>query len=79
MTTLERREKCLRNGSRKGPLRALRAHQMRNRPLPSAAGNTVDENRLKPCQARTFGLHGELQSESQNGNPGLVIGIESRR
>ena len=28
-----RREKCLRNGSEKRHLRALRAHQMRNRPL----------------------------------------------
>src|SRR5713101_1444979 len=35
MTTLERREKCLRNRSEKGHLRALRAHQMRNRPLPA--------------------------------------------
>ena len=33
MTTLGRREKCLRNRLEKGPLRALRAHRMRNRPL----------------------------------------------
>jgi hypothetical protein len=35
MTTLERREKCLRNRSGKGHLRPLRAHQMRNQPLPA--------------------------------------------
>jgi hypothetical protein len=33
MTTLGRREKCLRNRSEKGQVWALRAHQMRNRPL----------------------------------------------
>jgi hypothetical protein len=35
MTTLGRREKCLLKRSGKGHLRALRAHQMRNRPLPA--------------------------------------------
>jgi hypothetical protein len=35
MTTLGRREKCLRNRSEKGHLRALRTHQMRKRPLPA--------------------------------------------
>jgi hypothetical protein len=33
-----------------------------------AAGNTVDQNRLKPCRERLFGLQGELKSERQNGN-----------
>jgi len=60
MTTLGRREKCLWNRSEKGHLRALRAHQMRNRPLPGASGNTVDQNRLNPCQPRPFGLNREL-------------------
>jgi hypothetical protein len=32
MTTLEAREKCLRNHSENGPFRALRARQTRNRP-----------------------------------------------
>jgi len=35
MTTLEAREKCLRNHSENGPFRALRARQTRNRPLPA--------------------------------------------
>jgi hypothetical protein len=38
MTTMGRREKWLRNRSEKGHLRALRAHQMRNRPLPTKTG-----------------------------------------
>jgi hypothetical protein len=36
---------------------------------PGAAGNTVNENRLKPCRQRLFGLQGDLKSETQNGNP----------
>jgi len=36
---------------------------------PGAAGNVVDQNRLKPCRGRPFGLYGELESERQNGNP----------
>jgi hypothetical protein len=60
MTTLGRRRKCLRNRSEQGHVRALRADQMRNRPLPGAPGNTVDQTRLKPCRPRPFGLHREL-------------------
>ncbi len=52
--------KCLRNRSEKGSLRSLRAHQMRNRPLPGGSGNIVDQNRLNPCQARPFDLNREL-------------------
>jgi hypothetical protein len=37
---------------------------------PGAAGNTVDQNRLKPCRGRPFGLQAELESESKKGNPG---------
>jgi hypothetical protein len=40
---------------------------------PGAAGNTMDQNRLKPCSARPLGLYGELESGSQNGNPGLTV------
>jgi hypothetical protein len=50
--------------------RAWPAHQRRNPAHPSAAGNTVNQNRLKPCRRRPFGLYGELESESQNGNSG---------
>jgi hypothetical protein len=57
MTTLGRREKCLRNRCEKGHLRALRAHQVRNLSLPGAAGNTVDQNRAKTSRARLFGLY----------------------
>ncbi len=71
MTTLGRREKCLRNRWGKGFLLAWRAHQMRNRSLPGAAGSTVDQNRAKTCRPRLFGLYRELESERKNGNPGL--------
>ncbi len=40
-------------------------------PSSGAAGSTVDQNRAKPCRKRLFGLHRELESERQNGNPGL--------
>jgi hypothetical protein len=70
MTTLGRREKCLRNRSGKGHLRALRAHQMRNRPLPAPLETPWTQNRPNPCRGRPFGVCGELESESQNGNPG---------
>ncbi len=63
-----RREECLRNRSEKEHLRELRA-----RPLPRAAGNTVGP---KPAKA----LPGEAPlsitvswMESQNGNPGLIL------
>jgi hypothetical protein len=32
------------------------------------AGNTVDQNRAKPCRGMPFGLHGKLKSGKQNGN-----------
>jgi hypothetical protein len=71
MTTLGRREKCLRNRCEKGHLRALRAHQVRNRSLPGAAGSTVDQNRAKNFPGEAVWSIRELESESQNGNPGL--------
>src|SRR6266851_3611991 len=39
---------------------------------PGAAGNTVDQNRLKPCRQRLFGLQGDLKSERQNGNSSSI-------
>jgi hypothetical protein len=52
--------------ARKKDFQTLRPHQMRNPARPGAAGNTVNQNRLKPCRGRPFGLYGELESESQN-------------
>lgn len=69
----------MRNRSKKMHFRAWLAHQMRNPAHPGAAGNTVNQNRLKPCRRRPFGLCGELESESQNGNPGLVNILSTAR
>src|ERR1700682_1020130 len=51
-------------------LRGENYHQYREAKLapPSAAGNTVDQNRLKPCR-EVVRPTGELESENQNGNP----------
>jgi len=57
MTTLGRRKKCLRNRSEKGHLRALRAHPMRNRPLPAPLETPLDQHRLKTCTERSYGIH----------------------
>jgi hypothetical protein len=51
-----RTEKCVRNRSKKMHFRAWLAHQMRNPAHPGAAGNTVNQNRLKPCKERSSGL-----------------------
>jgi len=68
MTTLGRREKSLRNRSEKRHFRALRAYQLRHRPLPAPLKTPWNQNRLRPCRGRSFGLYGELESERQNGN-----------
>ena len=47
MTTLGRREKCLRNRSEKGHFRELHPHQRETVP-PGTAGNTVDQTIEKP-------------------------------
>ena len=36
----------------------------------TVAWRTTPHRQVKPCRARPFGLHGELESESQDGNPG---------
>jgi hypothetical protein len=71
MTTLGRREKCLRNRSEKGHLPALRCPPEAKPAPPGVAGNTVDQNRAKPCRGRLPGLYSELELERQNGNSGL--------
>ena len=64
-----RREKCLRNSFEQEHFRALRAHQMRNRP---------SRRRWKhrgPKPAKTLPrevVRSELESERQNGNPSLA-------
>jgi hypothetical protein len=35
-----------------------------------AVGSALVSNRAKSCQGRPFGLHGQLELESENGNPG---------
>jgi hypothetical protein len=77
MTTLGRTGKCLRDRSEKGHLWELRAHQMRNRPSrrrwkhrgPKPA-KTLQREVVQPIR--------ELESESQNGNPGLgmIVAID---
>jgi hypothetical protein len=71
MTTLWRREKCLRKRSKKGSFSGVGCPRDAKPAPPGAAGNTVDRNRAKPCGGRLFGLFGELQLERQNGNSGL--------
>jgi hypothetical protein len=69
MTALVWRGKCLRMRQGKGSFRGV-ACSPEAKPAPSgAAGNTVDQNRLKPYRQRLFGLQGDLKSERQNGNP----------
>jgi len=36
------------------------------------AGATGGQNKLNSCRMRPFGLYGELKSETQSGNSGLV-------
>jgi hypothetical protein len=74
-----RSERCVRNRSKKMHFRAWLAHQMRNPAHPGAAGNTVNQSRLKPCRRRPFGLSGELQSESQSGNPGPIVLLSAHK
>ena len=59
---------------KKGHSRALRAHRTRNRPFRAtlvAPWARTGVEPVNPCWGRSFGLQGELGSESQNGNPGL--------
>ncbi len=61
MTTLGRREKCPRNRSEKGAFPGVCVPTRCESGPPGAAGNTVEQNRLKPCKGRPFGLCGELE------------------
>ena len=78
MTTLGRREKCLRNRSEKGHLPALRCPPEAKPAPPGAAGNTVDRKPAKTLQREVVQPIRELESESQNGNPGLgmIVAID---
>ncbi len=70
MTTLRRREQCLRNRA-KGSFQGVACPPEAKPAPPGVAGNTVDQNRAKPCRGKLFGLYDELESERQNGNSGL--------
>src|SRR5882762_5421637 len=42
------------------------------KPVPSgAAGNTVDQDGVKPCKGKPFDVPNQLELEGQKGNPGL--------
>ena len=68
MTTLGRREKCLRNRSEKWHLQSSRARRTRNWPLPPPLERPWNKTGLEPCTRKPSGLIGELRSETQNGN-----------
>ena len=55
MTTLERREECPRDRSRKGHFRALCAHQMEIGPFRRRWKHR-GQNRFKSCRGRPLGL-----------------------
>jgi hypothetical protein len=59
MTTLRRREKCLRNRSEKGSFPGVACQPEAKPAPPGVAGNTVDQNRAKLCRGRLFGLYRE--------------------
>jgi hypothetical protein len=41
------------------------------KPVPfGAAGNTVDQDGVKPCKGKPFGVRNELELEGQKGNLG---------
>ncbi len=72
-STLGRREKCLRKRSEKGSFPGV-ACPPDAEPPPSGAAQTLwTKTGLRPCRARLFGLQSELESESQNGNPGSIM------
>jgi hypothetical protein len=70
MTTLGRTEKCLPNRSEKGHLRALRAHQMRNRPLPALLKRPSAKTGPGTLQREAVRRMWESQLKFQNGNSG---------
>jgi hypothetical protein len=71
MTTRASGEKCRRNRWGKQHLQPSGAPERESGLPPRTAGNTADQNRLKPCGRMPFDLWKELELESQKGNPGL--------
>ena len=64
-SALGRRGKCLRMRPGKGPFRGVACSPEAKPAPPGVAGNTVNQNRAKPCPGRLFGLYRELESQSQ--------------
>jgi hypothetical protein len=71
MTALVWREKCLRMRPRKRSFRGVECSP-EAKPVPSgAAGNTVDQDGVKPCKGKPFDVTNQLELEGQKGNPVL--------
>jgi hypothetical protein len=47
----------------------MSAPRRENWPHPGSLDRLWTETDLKPCTVRPFGLKGDLESQSQNGNP----------
>jgi len=73
MTTLRRRERCLRSRARKGSFHGVACPPEAKPVPPGVAGNTVNRSPARPCRRRLFGLYRELELEHQNGNSGLMV------
>ncbi len=70
MTVLVSRAKCLGMRPEKGSFRGVACSPEAKPASSGAAGNTVDQYRLKPLQRAVVRPIWELKSESQNGNSG---------
>jgi hypothetical protein len=73
MTTPERREKCWQNQVANQHFRPLQ-YLLDAKPPPfRRRWQPVDQCRPTPCRGTPFNPRAELESESQNENPGLYL------